>query len=290
MIEVRLGMIVALCLVAAVAQESVADQSTVSHTKPSLECTTVPDLDALIEDRNVLILGELHGTAESPAMIGDIVCNLIAKGHRVSLGLELPRNEQGLLDAFLDSATPESESATSTLHEAKQALLASPFWSYEKPDGRTSIAMLNLLDAVRQLRQLEQPVRVVAFDISFGAPRQQREEEMAQFLTAAITAAPDHLHLVLTGNLHSRIKKGSFFPLAGQIKVRFPRLISLDVAHDGGSAWLCLMGVKGCAMQSVGPRNGGQPRGIYLLEEPDRFGHSGVYQVGPLTGSPPAAQ
>lgn len=251
-------------------------------SKAAAPCPAVAGLDTLLERSQILIFGELHGTAESPAFMGDVVCQLVAAGHTVQLGVELPRNEQSLLDAVLASETKEA------LDAARQALLTAPFWSYDQPDGRSSAAMLALFEGLRPHVQSDQ-VRVVAFDIPFGSSRQGREESMSSFLADAIAKRPDDVHVVLTGNLHSRTLKGSFFPLAGQVKERFPSLVSLDVAHGGGSAWLCLMGPKGCGIQEVGPRGPREARGIYVLESPDRFGHVGVYDVGSLTGSMPAA-
>ncbi len=260
-----------------------AAQESGHNEREASPCAALRGLDAALERSSLLIFGEIHGTAQSPAMIEDVVCNLVADGRTVTVGLELPRDQQPLLDAVLASDTSESTAAS------RQALLASPFWSHQQPDGRSSQAMWKLLDHLRQLRLQDHRVEVVAFDIPLDAPRQRREEEMASFLAAAIAAAPDDLHVVLTGNLHSRILRGTYLPLAGHLKKQFPTLLSFDVAHDGGTAWVCLRGPQGCQTQKVGARQPRQERGIYLLDEADRFGHLGVYQVGPLTASEPAA-
>lgn len=257
--------------------------SQAAATESAFQCPPLAGFDLLLERSRVLVFGELHGTDQSPAMVGDVVCHVLASGHAVSLGVELPRDEQPLLDAFLAADTAE------VVDRTRQALVNSPFWSYDQPDGRSSLAMLELFDRLRQWAQLDGNLQVVAFDIPFGSPRDEREEAMSIYLGDHIGAHPDDVHVVLTGNLHSRIAKGSFFPLAGQIQQRIPHLISLDVAHDGGTAWVCLRGAAGCQLQKVGPRQPQGDRGIYLLDTPDRFGHVGVYHVGPLTGSKPAA-
>ena len=245
-------------------------------------CPEVAGLDGLLERSQILIFGELHGTDQSPAFIRNVACQLAAAGHQVSLGVELPRDEQPLLDALLAAADNDA------LDAARQALLASPFWSDDRPDGRSSGAMLQLFEGLRPHAQ-SGDLRVVAFDIPLGSSRQGREEAMSSFLADTIAQRPDDVHLVLTGNLHSRTLKGAFFPLAGQVKERFPTLVSLDVAHGGGTAWVCLRGPQGCGIQKVGPRGPRETRGIHLLESPDRFGHVGVYDVGSLTASKPAS-
>lgn len=246
-------------------------------------CAALEGLDAALERSSLLIFGEIHGTVQSPALIEDVVCNIAAGGRPVTLALELPRDEQALLDAVLASDSADS------LAVARNALLGSPFWSHGQPDGRSSQAMWQLLEGLHQLRRQGHDLEVVAFDIPLDAPRQQREEKMSTFLADAIAASPDDIHIVLTGNLHSRVHRGTYLPLAGHLKQTYPKLLSFDVAHDGGTAWVCLRGPQGCQIQKVGPRQPRPKRGIYLLEEADRFGHLGVYQVGPLTASEPAA-
>lgn len=260
-----------------------ADSTSEPETTQGTECAPLPGLETALERSSLLVFGEIHGTVQSPAMVGLAICHIAASGRPVSLALELPRDEQPLLDAVLASDSPESMAA------ARDALLASPFWSHDQPDGRSSQAMWRLLEGMRQLVQQGKTVQVVAFDIPFGAPREQREEDMASFLADALSAAPDNVQVVLTGNLHSRTLPGTYLPLAGYLKRQFPHLLSFDVSHEGGTAWVCLLGVQGCQLQKVGPRQPRPERGIHLLEEADRFGHLGAYSVGPLTGSEPAA-
>src|SRR5688572_25707746 len=53
-------------------------------------------------DAPILILGELHGTHEAPAVLAGLVRTLAARG-AVQVGLEIPAAEQPALDAWLTS-------------------------------------------------------------------------------------------------------------------------------------------------------------------------------------------
>ena len=66
------------------------------------------------------------------------------------------------------------------------------------------------------------------------------------------------------------------------------RIIALDVAHSGGTAWVCLgSDVADCGEQKLRGR-GPSGEGITLNESPEKSGHHGWYQVGPISASPPA--
>jgi hypothetical protein len=82
------------------------------------------------------------------------VCRLLLSGRAVVLAIGYPRDEQHLIDELLHARALSSQ----------RALLASPFWSRPTEDGRSSRAMLNLLDWVRQQVTRGTRVRIVAFD------------------------------------------------------------------------------------------------------------------------------
>lgn len=84
----------------------------------------------------------------------DLVCNLLRSRRAVVLGLEYPVAEQRFLGDFLRSPT----------RQGRRALLASPFWARATQDGRTSRAMLALLDWARAQIAAGARNRVFAFD------------------------------------------------------------------------------------------------------------------------------
>jgi hypothetical protein len=116
----------------------------------------------------IVLLGELHGLQAVPAFAITLACRLAAAGTPVMLALEIPRQEQARIDAFLASNGGKPN---------EQALLDGPFWRREFQDGRSSLARLALLDAARTLRAAGVPLRVVAVDdASVPAPGSRRRD------------------------------------------------------------------------------------------------------------------
>jgi hypothetical protein len=65
-------------------------------------------------------------------------------------------------------------------------------------------------------------------------------------------------------------------------------LYSLDVAHEGGEAWICFGSLPSdCRIQQIGGQ-AGEGQGVELLATPEGQAYSGHYYVGRLTASPPA--
>ncbi len=247
-------------------------------------CDSITGLDPLLGPGKTVIFGELHGTVESPAFFADAVCAALAAGHDVTVGLELWREEEAYLTDYL---------ASQGSAEDREALLSAPFWRSKSPDGRSSEAMLSLVEEVRALKAAGHSIRLVAFDLRQYSSGQERDRAMAERLREAITASPEDVHLVLTGNIHSRTKKGTrwdpdFEPMSSLLAPHVPELVTLNVSHTGGTAWLCIAGEAGCGIRKVGARVRGSEDGISVFEQPDAEGHHGYYNVGGLTGSSPA--
>lgn len=228
----------------------------------------------------LVVLGEVHGTEEVPAFVARYVCATAAGGKPVWLALEMPLEEQARLDAFMHGAGTASEQA---------ALLAGPFWRRPFQDGRSSAAMLRMLDAVRAMRAGGVPVEVLAYD-SGGAGR---EAGMAQQLRAAMARHGGSAFVVLTGGLHaSRTRGNRFNPGFESMTYLLADLkpLALTVVTGGGSAWIC----NGQAAASCGAKdwtiNQGAPppSGSVALDAPSRQ-FDGSFYVGKTTASPPAA-
>lgn len=154
-------------------------------------------LDRLAEQAPMLIIGELHGTRETPALVAELA-RLWADRGAVQVGLEIPAQEQLRLDAFLRSAGVEAD---------RQALLVGEFWQtpHERSDGRRSEAMLALLESLRSARVAGAPIDVLAFDdAAFHGPAPDRNARMAERLRLAHEAQLQTRTIVLTGNYHAR--------------------------------------------------------------------------------------
>jgi hypothetical protein len=115
------------------------------------------------------------------------------------LGLEIPFDEQTSIDRFLDSSGGAA---------AEARLTEGAFWRPERQDGRSSIAMLNLIEQVRALRASGYKVRIIAYDSKSGTPAQERDRVMARNLAAVAGREPRNFLVALSGNVHNRLTRG----------------------------------------------------------------------------------
>ena len=54
-----------------------------------------------MEDLRFLVIGEVHGTVQTPALFGELVCALASSGMRILVGLELMVWSEPAIDAYL---------------------------------------------------------------------------------------------------------------------------------------------------------------------------------------------
>jgi len=244
--------------------------------QPACEPEAVP---AQLLGMPLVVLGEVHGTEQVPAFVARYVCAAAAGGRPVKLALEMPAEEQARLAAFMGGAGSADEQA---------ALLAGPFWRRAVQDGRSSLAMLRMLEAVRKMRAAGAPVDVLAYDSS-GAGR---EAGMAQQLRAAIARHSGSAFVVLTGGLHATRTRGNRFnPNFESMTYLLADLkpLSLTVVTDGGSAWVCTgPSAAACGAKNWTVNQGARPAaGSVALDAPTpQF--DGSFHVGATTASPPA--
>jgi hypothetical protein len=250
-------------------------------------CGAVPGLDPLLRVRDVVLVGEMHGTVESPAFVGRAVCVALAGGRPVTVGLEIPIEEDARIRAYLASSGSASD---------RDALLAGAFWQAPFQDGRRSRAMLALLEDLRRTLRAGGPVHLLLLDSTAFRGGSERDRAMAGRLRDAIAGAPHDLFLVLTGNLHTRLRQGvswdpSYEPMGLVLTRLAPKLpiAALDVAYTGGSAWICeTPQPASCGAKTLKGRPDAGSPGVTLAPTVSAEGYSGVYGVGTLTASPPA--
>ncbi|WP_246137070.1 MULTISPECIES: hypothetical protein [Myxococcus] len=237
----------------------------------------------------VLMLGELHGTREVPRFVAQTSCQATVAGIPVTVGLELPLENQGRVDAFLESQGGE---------EDWLKLMESPFWRSPYPDGRGSEAMANMLEQLRQLRSRGLDVDVVVFDHP-KANGQQREDAMAATLIHQVESAPQRFYVVLSGNIHSRTKKGlpwnkQHRPMGLMLKEKLDSVVSLDMAYDTGTAWICSVDSKGvrdrldCGVREAKGKDNGERYFVHTWDSVNSEGYHGVFYVGAVNASAPA--
>jgi hypothetical protein len=252
-------------------------------------CLPSSAVPSKVRDARVVVLGEIHGTAEAPSFAGDLLCLLARDGGRVVLALEIPSDQQPEIDAYV--------SGGSKAEFIRSAMASRNFWARNAHDGRSSKAMLGLIEQVRALRTQGLPVTILAFDQapSQYGPEVLRDEVMAENLRASIVADPEAMLLVLVGSVHAAKSVGTSFDpqyLPAINILREERLVSLQMTHSGGDAWACF----GSTIQDLdcGPKT-------LRPTAPDRHGKQritldsrllpafdGYFTVKHVTASPPA--
>jgi hypothetical protein len=228
-------------------------------------CRAIPGTAELLARPGLryVLVGEIHGTAETPAIFGDLVCAAVESGRQVVVGLERPLAEQSAIDSG-----------------DWTGLLASHGWHIF--DGRSSVAMLELVKSLHGMKGAE----VVAFDP--GGGNEERNAGMAKELRAAAERNPGALVIVLTGNLHASKKAIARFGDYPFMAMLLPgdATVSLYAADRGGTAWTNSGSECGAhPMKS----SGGEDRGVAFRKAP-MAGYDGVLSTGAVsTASGPAA-
>ncbi|NOK37616.1 hypothetical protein HMI49_30900 [Corallococcus exercitus] len=244
-------------------------------------------LKAQAKAGGVLLLGELHGTQQVPRFIAQAACQLTVEGTPVSVGLELPVENQERITTFLQSQGGEVDWLK---------LMEAPFWRSPYPDGRGSEAVANMLEQLRQLRAQGLDVAVFVYD----HPKlngQQREQALAATVLKEVEAGPTRFHLVVSGNIHPRTSKGlpwdkQYQPMGRLLAARLKHVVALDVAYDSGSAWICAPDAVSrkldCGVKEAKGKDNGDRFFVHVWDSPNKDGYHGVFYVGRVTASAPA--
>jgi hypothetical protein len=213
--------------------------------------------------------GEMHGTEESPRLVGDAVCEA-ARWDRVQLGLEIWQDEQLRIGHYLVDGD-------------RAKLLAGPFWAQH--DGRSTTAMVALLDRIRQIRDDGGKVEVVAFDIT-NEP--DRDNAMAKAVMGA--RDPSAVFIGMSGNIHSRRTKwNEVTPLVARLIEQHFKVKTYDVSATGGTMWSCIATDDHEPVCGEHPNSNDGGKGApWSLGAPRDDSHDGVYFVGPTKAAGPA--
>ncbi|WP_211487048.1 hypothetical protein [Corallococcus exiguus] len=254
-------------------------------------CTTsVRGLPELLHPGLTLLIGEQLGSNEVPEVVGHVVCQAAQSGLAVTLGLSIPDTEQARVNAYLSSPGAPAD---------QDALLEGRFWTRTYQDGRSSRAVMELIDRVRALRAAGLRVTVVAYDTDL-MNGSERDAALAQVWTKRRAVKPDEVQVVLAGNTHTQMEKGtqwdpSFTPMAHLMKEN-RSLVVLDMSYAQGTRWGCdlnrdsklVCGIVGATpAPAVAARPGLSPY-LQLRETAPNEPFRGLLYVGRLTASLPA--
>lgn len=243
----------------------------------AMACAPVPGADKLWRPEiRWVIVGENHGTAETPAAFANLACLAAASGRKVTVALEQPAEDQPVLDAWL---------ASDGGPRARAALLRTPIWRQHYQDGRSSVAMLRLLDTLRRMKRAGTIAAVRYTDV--GANENGDRDATMAAAWRALPVAGDGIVLALTGNVHAmRVpeKRPAFTMVTAASLLPPEQTVTINVMGNGGAAW-------GCQRDGCGPHANGRPRTAATGIRPQRAEAPWhlVYELGrPTTVSPPA--
>jgi erythromycin esterase-like protein len=212
------------------------------------DCKPEPQLKLDRITERVILVGETHGNEQSPAFVARLVCALLAQGRPVILAVERTTAEQPALDRFL--ASPGGA-------EDIRALVSDPDWASSTQDGRSSHAMLNLVDQIRRWRQAGQRVELVAMvqpwraeAAASAAPIDPKlvqadgDRDMADSVTAALKRHTGYNAVVLAGTFHTVVGSKMHQDIIGSpsmgdvLAARLP-VHAIGLSSGAGEAWVC---------------------------------------------------
>ncbi len=189
-------------------------------------------------DHRLLVLGEFHGTRETPLLVRQLVDDYSRTGW-VVLALELPRGETPTLRDYLASDGGE---------KARQHLRGRAFWTVrdDQHDGRRSRDMLAMIESLRLLKAQGRVIEVVGYDVNHSdGGSQARDDRMAAELRRLYRGLPDGARMVvLTGNVHAMLQRPQGMPPEMQMHPMASQLRDLDIysvrlGAQRGQAWGC---------------------------------------------------
>ncbi len=249
---------------------------------PTFDAAELQSLLDKTAEHRVLLVGEMHGTTEVPALVGELAGGLANTDRSLILGLEIPRSEQARIDTFLRTAGSERDRLT---------LLEGDFWQREYQDGRSSFAMLELIERARQLA-LKSKVRVLAFDIvpDPEARGAARDAAMAKAIEDALNQDADAKAVILAGNFHTRVQEGAPWDEKHRFMGHYlldQSVYAIEVMGVRGSMWICTdPDAASCKSRDIPPNK--LEAGLVLEDAIGERGHHAHWWLGETTASLPA--
>lgn len=276
-------------------------------------------------EARILMVSEVHGTHETFRLAGELACNFARSGDPVTVAIEMSRDEQSALDAYLASDGGEA---------ARSALISRPHW---ERSTLANVAALAMFERLRALRRSGVSVSLMAIDAApadlASPPTLTTEQEeglrayvrqgmgdgataaaqlptfrnmialtivrdriMAQLVGDAARSDPDRRFVVLLGGAHISKLSGVPFPgvdsMASLLLAEGMSLTSLTAIFTEGAFWGCLLDGGGNCGPHEFPKGGfdaqvaGRNPGVYLSDEMP--GYDGLIVFERVTAAEPA--
>ncbi|MEM7690578.1 MAG: hypothetical protein AAF291_16300 [Pseudomonadota bacterium] len=256
-----------------------------------------------------VVFGEVHGTRESPVIVGELLCALAQGGESVLLAVELDSTRNAALQEVWQGSLDTYSDALLELGWAR------------REDGVTSKAMHDLMILARRTKEDGLKVGVVAFNGAKDADQRDRfarlpgqgphEAAQAQNIFDAAKHADYDRILVLVGGFHAR----KIVTMAGGVEIepmamklaRLGPTVTLHNRYADGTNWGCALrkdftfeprkrvtkaDVTCGAQRTRGWEDDGSPAHMTLgaFRGEPLPAYDGYFWLGPIHASPPAAE
>jgi hypothetical protein len=188
-----------------------------------------------------VVFGEIHGTAQAPQLVSDVICGLALREKRVLLAIEF--------SSVNDPALQEAWNATES---GFRHALERGGWE-RRDDGVGSVAMRSLVERAHVLKSRGAQIDIVAFNGARDDDQRERfadlsgqgphEAAQAENIANAADAADYDAVIVLVGNFHAKkdtvaVGNATFETMASRLE-QYGSVISLNYASAGGTSWNC---------------------------------------------------
>ena len=267
--SVAKGMLLALVLAQpAIVADAAAASNPCITTVPAGQQSSqaaIGELACQVQSHRLLLFGELHGTAESPALLGKLLREQPA-ARPIRLGLEWPIELQSKVDTYFRSAGTPAD---------RVAFAAGRDWTWY--DGRMSQAWLALVDTLRDLRRQGRDVQVFTMEPAYGTPAdvaaaggylRVKEAGMANAIQEQLKdAPPGALVAALMGNYHPRV--GADVPdrdssVTYRLAADHPLVLLPGSTH--GTFWAIVGSRNRAAVQTIDSAEPPLPRGEMVIK------------------------
>ena len=251
----------------------------------------------LLKPGATILIGEFHGTWETPILIASIVRQAATLNVETILCIECCASEQASIDCFLNS-----EGHNMSIDN----LLGSPHWSNQ--DGRASVGIFGMLELLRRLRHDGKMIQVVAMDSNWESPsvdpatltREElrrleeltagRDLAMSKSVIQTRKQSPNAIVIAFAGDVHTRMIKGTswdaeYIPMGWYVSQEVKDVVSLITETAGGKAWI--QTDRGIGPTTIGGKNRGETPFVELFDAP-QLGYHGFFYVGKITVAKPA--
>lgn len=273
-------------------------------TVPS--CKPIEGVEAVLDSPlpRVIILGELHGMDGPPNFAKALVCHSLARGYRTALGFEMSDDAEQRLKIFLASKGSE---------DARIEMFNHTMWTNDFTDGRSSEAMLALLDYARITQQSESSFKPFFFqstDVDWSqyeadpnAVLQANEKGMAENILSFSQKNEIDKTIILVGNLHAKRAKNPFgdhdYDFMA-VHMPAPETLTLSNLYGSGTSWNCLGSITGETVCGASDTQGNvdpdselaktENYEIKIIQSPTAAikGYDGWFYVGAANASKPA--